>query len=321
MNKRGAFLTLGMTLVSVLILSLGAAMLRNAEHSEERVMELASLDRLYNLDSSLQRAYRQMYLSVFPFNITSTSTAHSVSLFIPRSDEFTPDPGFSYFDKAHNVTKMTIGLMYPNFTSTTKTLFPLYDFTAFSLLPYNLTFAYTHIKETNPGGLFFSSTLPGHSNALIIYTNSTKVTDPLNKYLITVSNPALTGNVSWETIKTLPTGATLNITYLGLGSAVSSASFNIDFDGIPSGNISQNIMLNLSAPQPWPVISVSTAQSGPFEDMGQIMIEPLGHNLTVSVTVLPTTPLNGSVSAWSADSFSFALPSLKVSKTSRYRLV
>jgi hypothetical protein len=242
-------------------------------------------------------------------------------MFIPASGQFIPDPAFGYFEKAHNVTETMLSLMYPNFTSTTNSVFPAYNFTAFTLSPYNVTVAYTHIKDANPSPLAFPFQLPGHSNALIIYTNSTKSTDPISKYLLTVSNPAYQGNVSWDIIKTLPSGANFTVSYTGLDGLSSSESFNIDFDGVSTGSIAQKITINLTAPQPWPVISVSTAQSGPFAGMGQIMIEPLGHNLTVSLVMIPTTPLSGSVSAWSYDSFYFAFPALKIAKNGRYRIV
>ena len=74
-TKKGILLTLGITFLALVVLALATLILRNAESSEERLVELAGMDRLYNLGSSLERSVAE---SVTPFtglqfNLTNES--------------------------------------------------------------------------------------------------------------------------------------------------------------------------------------------------------------------------------------------------------
>ena len=63
-DKRGVLLTLGITFLSLVVLALATIILRSAETSEERLVELAGIDRLYNLGSSTERS---LGLALYPY--------------------------------------------------------------------------------------------------------------------------------------------------------------------------------------------------------------------------------------------------------------
>lgn len=80
-QKRGVFLTLGITFLSLVILSLATLILRHAESSDERLMELAAYDRLYNLDRSVSDAFYLYDTSVANFDIRFSNSSIYLSKF------------------------------------------------------------------------------------------------------------------------------------------------------------------------------------------------------------------------------------------------
>ncbi len=57
-DRSGVLLTLGITFLSLIILGLATLILRNAENSDDRLMELAAYDKLYNIDRATSDALR-----------------------------------------------------------------------------------------------------------------------------------------------------------------------------------------------------------------------------------------------------------------------
>ena len=83
--KRGAFLTLGITFVSITVLTLAALILRNAEMSEERISEFAIMDRVYNLDKSVGISYKRMVEESAGFNFSVSDEGINFSKFHNRT--------------------------------------------------------------------------------------------------------------------------------------------------------------------------------------------------------------------------------------------
>jgi len=74
-TKQGAFLTLGITFISILILTLSSLILRHAETSEERIYELGSFEKFYITDESIRDTYNEMVEKILNMHVTSTFNA------------------------------------------------------------------------------------------------------------------------------------------------------------------------------------------------------------------------------------------------------
>lgn len=60
--KKAVLLTLGMVLLSSIIFSLAILLFHNTQGTESRFAELSLYDRLYDLDSSIQRGFKEVFL-------------------------------------------------------------------------------------------------------------------------------------------------------------------------------------------------------------------------------------------------------------------
>src|SRR3989338_5129801 len=69
-RSKGVLLTLGITFVSLIVLSFATLILRNAENSDVRLTELSSVDRIYTLSSSLERSLFRSYFPLTGINLT-----------------------------------------------------------------------------------------------------------------------------------------------------------------------------------------------------------------------------------------------------------
>ncbi len=325
MNKQGAFLTLGMTFISILILSLGTAMLRNAESTEERIFELGSLDRLYTLEQSAQQAYREQFLRLFPFNMSQDNGWHAVEMSLP-SFFGTIDPAFSSFAALHNITQSLMKLLAPSFSFINHSLYPGQNATAFIVPEINVSYVYVGVRDLTTFSL--PSSAFANSHGLLVYTGSvdpTALSYVVKSYNITVRNPLINGTVKWETwTPGAPGGIRLTVEYFGNGDNHTVDSRLISFDS--GGDVAQKIFLNLSHGDEYyaklvPLITVRKATAGPFSGMGEIFIESLAYNFSTTVTMGYTTPLQGNLSVFSYDRFNLTLPQLGIGKSARYRLV
>ncbi len=77
-TSRGVLLTLGITFISLIVLSFATLILRNAENSDLRLTELSSVDRLYTLSSSLERSIFRSYYSLTGINLTISNTTVTI---------------------------------------------------------------------------------------------------------------------------------------------------------------------------------------------------------------------------------------------------
>jgi len=326
LQKRGAFLTLGMTFLSILILALGSAILKNAEDSEERIYEMGSMDRLFHLERSLQHAYRDLFFGVFGMNMTHNQTQHTLTLSIPAATASTADRAFVEHALAHNVSEELIRTAYPNFNFTSvrtaaEIWYPSTNSTAFFIPQVNVTYVYARIK--NPA-TFNLPPLPSDTNGLIMYVNETSAlsASPIERYMLRIYSSQADGNVSWVTHT--PGPFNLTIEFYG-PNANSSDSKLITFRQPPSipplPNIpAQNITINMST-TPWPMITVGTATAGLFKDKGYLFFGPYTYNVTMNLTVVYTAPLASNMTMYSYDVFNISSPDLRIGKSSFYRLL
>ena len=325
MHKHGAFLTLGMTFLSVLVLALGAAILKNAEDSETRIYELGSMDRLFHLQSSLQTAYSELLLGTFGINISNDQDSHTITFPVPSGGATTPDPGFVFYTRAHNFTETMVQTFSYQFNLTSQmtaaeVFYPATNSTAFSINPVNITYAYVHTR--NAATFFLPSGLPVDTNGIIMYTPLPNPGTPdllmIKRYLIQLIS-SVDGNVSWGT-STLGS-FNLSVEYYG-PNGFSSDSKLISFtQPLGAGQSAQNITINDTGLTTPPLISVSTATSGPFAGYGQIFIAPYTSNFTAFITVFYQTSLARNMTVYNYDIFNISSPDLGIGKSNFYRIL
>jgi len=72
-KKRGAFLTLGVFIVGVVLLAQASFIFENARQSEDIVVALASIDRIYEIDTSLQQSVQKIFFERSGISISMTN--------------------------------------------------------------------------------------------------------------------------------------------------------------------------------------------------------------------------------------------------------
>ncbi|MBI2140375.1 hypothetical protein HYU14_05605 [Candidatus Woesearchaeota archaeon] len=83
-NKRGVFLALGMLFIGIVLVSHAVLLGRNAQQAEELAAKLAALDRVYDLDASLQKSIREIFFAKSGISAQMTNTSISFLEVIPN---------------------------------------------------------------------------------------------------------------------------------------------------------------------------------------------------------------------------------------------
>jgi len=244
MKRKGVFLTLGITFVSVIILTLASLILRNAESSEERITELASFDRLYNLDRSLGKVYKEILLNITNFNITINESFIKVDKFFTANESVSDldrtiiDVLFALF-YSHTIYE---GFTYILSTVTNEYIWLNFDYPSMSLLYYQIKAG----NATNPNNPFG---VTGINKILALLTNTKLV----RNYTIIVKHDSLNGTINWTVYtpepnpcdnaynNTIGCGHTLNVTVLGPGGWVNSSMRMINITSPQNELLSQAI--------------------------------------------------------------------------------
>ncbi|MEK6903059.1 MAG: hypothetical protein AABW64_00235 [Nanoarchaeota archaeon] len=104
-DKKGVLLTLGITFLSLVVLALATIILRSAETSEERLVELAGIDRLYNLGSSTERS---LALALYPYTGINMTLANQ-TIIIERQMYPYPDTTLWNLDPLYFDYKLILG--------------------------------------------------------------------------------------------------------------------------------------------------------------------------------------------------------------------
>jgi hypothetical protein len=291
-KKQGAFLTLGMTFISILILTLGSAMLRNAEYSEERVFEIGGMDRIHNLKSSILESYRDMHFLIFNMTVIAGLTQESVSIDIPGVDNpplpQKEDARFVEWHKMNDVFYNTITTMYPYINFTKKSIFLNNEnqtsFKTIHLINIteNMWLWYTYMYLEDGTQILFPPGLPAPSNTLILGTNRNESGVGVFEYNITIKSDEYNANISWEYFT--PGNVPVNIEYYGKEENYSAERRLIQLEPLlPTNVVSQNITLNITdGPKPWPVITIGKP---PLDERMYMIVQAMGYDITARVSV------------------------------------
>lgn len=89
--KKAVLLTIGMLFLSSLIFSLSILLFHNTQGTEDRFAELSLYDRLYDLDSSIQRGFRDIFLQNSGITLTLVNDTVSITETLPHSSSFSDE--------------------------------------------------------------------------------------------------------------------------------------------------------------------------------------------------------------------------------------
>ena len=83
MNKRGIFFTLGLFTFVLIVFTLSVLIFTHQESSKERLGELGILDKVYNLDSSIQNGIRKIFYGSSGISITNDENIITIEENLP----------------------------------------------------------------------------------------------------------------------------------------------------------------------------------------------------------------------------------------------
>jgi len=86
--KKAVLLTLGMLFLSSLVFSLAILLFHNTQGTESRFAELSLYDRLYDLDSSVQRGFKEIFTRNSGITLALTDDLVSITETLPHSSNF-----------------------------------------------------------------------------------------------------------------------------------------------------------------------------------------------------------------------------------------
>lgn len=324
MNKNGAFLTLGMTFISVLILTLGGIILKNAVSSESRIAEMGGMGRLYNVERSLQSAYSDMFKETLGLNMTLNGQWHSVELNLSARSR--ADDKLYFMNVSHFVFSEYLKTIYPSFRSSRARMLTDVNQSSWYLQGMNISYVYTHVNKDEADKVFFPAKASPGSQALIIYSANDDTI--IKEYNITLKNLAQDGNVSWNYFTGGGT-AKVGIAYIGKSGTSSNMMTDVNFQQ-PLGMAAQNVSINTTIYQlpfdEYPLITMSVAEAGPFAGMRQIMIQPMTFNFSAKVTIIYQDSAQTRTNAtrfYSYDTFDMSFKELNLSfgKIANYQVM
>jgi len=86
--KKAMLLTLGMLLLSSLVFSLSILIFHNTQGTEDRFAELSLYDRLYDMDSSIQRGFKEIFIRNSGMTLAITEDIVKITETLPHSSNF-----------------------------------------------------------------------------------------------------------------------------------------------------------------------------------------------------------------------------------------
>lgn len=103
--KKAVFLTLGMLFLSGLVFSLALLIFHNTQGTEKRFAEISLYDRLYELDNSVQRGFRELFTRNSGMTLTLLNDSVSITETLPHSSNFGTemDAYENYLEEAYNI--------------------------------------------------------------------------------------------------------------------------------------------------------------------------------------------------------------------------
>lgn len=220
--KKAMLLTLGMLLLSSLVFALAILLFHNTQGTENRFAELRLYDRLYDLDSSIQRGFKEIFtrnsgitLILGNDTVTLTETLPHSSNFADETEAFSDyleetyniDPAVTISDSALTIIKNELPIyVMPHNILIEHSSFPNgnLEITPTNLNVKNYSISLTTTKQT----VVFSQAITSGSFPLRVSVKTNSGTS-IQEYNI---NPASTNIITLTFDTGLPTQATITIT-------------------------------------------------------------------------------------------------------------
>ena len=162
-RKRGALFTLGFTFLALVILSLSLLIFHSAQKSEETITNLVVLDRVYELDTSLQQSLKDIFnlKSGILINISNNSVSFQEGL---------PNTNSNSFSSSMNSFK---GFIESNFSNINLTIDNVITELPLNLAPFNITYKHLNFGDKEIQVIPEQINFNGYSVTMVINTNVT----------------------------------------------------------------------------------------------------------------------------------------------------
>ena len=163
MRKKGALFTLGFTFLALVLLSLSLLIFHNAQKAEETINHIIVLDRVYELDNSLQKSLSKI------FNLKSGILINKTNDSISFQEDL-PNTNSNSFTSSMNSFK---GFIESNFSNINLTIENITTELPLQITPYNIIYKHINFGDrqirVTPEQINFN----GYSIEMIINTNVT----------------------------------------------------------------------------------------------------------------------------------------------------
>jgi hypothetical protein len=177
--KKGVFLTLGLTFFAFIVLTLSLIFSTNASRYDQRFSELASLNRVYDLSTSLGTSFAEVFRANSGMSYTASSTEAIFQATLPLN--------FTLLNSSFTAMSDFVKL-YDNKTSSAD---PLPKNISISIMPQGIVFwqnitenaSYYTIRVENPTAFSFVMNIP-NSNITSCNTSYTSGTFSLYAYAV-----------------------------------------------------------------------------------------------------------------------------------------
>lgn len=141
--KKAVLLTLGMLLLSSLVMSLAVIIFHNTQGTENRFAELSLYDRFYDLDSSIQRGFREIFTRNSGMTLTLVNDTVTITETLPHSSNFADEMNAyeDYLEETYNTDPIIT--VDDSILTMTKNELPVY------IMPHNILIEHSPFPSGN----------------------------------------------------------------------------------------------------------------------------------------------------------------------------
>lgn len=180
--KKAVLLTIGMLFLSSLVFSLAVILFHNTQGTESRFAEIILYDRLYDLDSSIQRGFKEIFIRNSGITLRLVNDTVTVIETLPHTSNFAAemDTYEDYLEEAYSADPLVT--IDDTVLTNIKNDLPLY------IMPHNIliehsSFPSGDILELTPSSLNvenYSISLTALTQQSVVFNPSIDPTPPLD---------------------------------------------------------------------------------------------------------------------------------------------
>lgn len=138
--RKGVLLSLGMLFLSGTVLSIAILLFHNTQGTEARFAELALYDRLYDIDSSVQAGFKEIFMRNSGIELTLQGDIVSLKETLPRGSGFAAevDAYSAYLEEAYPALTINESIL-----DEVKNSLPIY------IMPHNIKISHSSFPDGN----------------------------------------------------------------------------------------------------------------------------------------------------------------------------